>query len=62
MDFREPTAIVLGSEAWGLDSFWLEAADEQMTIPMRGEADSLNLSVAVGCLLAEVDRQRQSEQ
>jgi TrmH family RNA methyltransferase len=62
MNFRDPTAIVLGSEAWGLDSFWLEASDEQMTIPMRGEADSLNLSVAVGCLLAEVNRQRQSEQ
>ena len=61
MDFTEPAAIVLGSEAWGLDSFWLEASDEQITIPMFGEADSLNLSVAVGCLLSEVKRQRQFE-
>ena len=59
MNFTEPSAIVLGSEAWGLDSFWLEASDEQITIPMFGEADSLNLSVAVGCLLSEVQRQRQ---
>ncbi|MFP6854972.1 MAG: TrmH family RNA methyltransferase [Opitutales bacterium] len=53
-----PTAIVVGSEAKGLDSFWLEAADERVTIPMEGGADSLNLSVAVGCLLAEARRQR----
>ena len=58
MDFRGPTAIVMGSEAEGLDAFWLEIADEQVTIPMRGEAGSLNLSVAAGCLLAEVNRQR----
>ena len=58
VDFRGPTAIVMGNEARGLDSFWLEAAAERVVIPMRGVANSLNLSVAVGCLLAEVNRQR----
>ena len=58
VDFRGSTAIVIGSEARGLDSFWLEAATEKVTIPMRGVANSLNLSVAAGCLLAEVNRQR----
>lgn len=58
IDFRGPTALVIGSEARGLDAYWLDIAAEQVTIPMRGEADSLNLSVAAGCLLAEVNRQR----
>ena len=58
VDFQGPTAIVMGCEAKGLDAFWIETAAEQVTIPMRGEADSLNLSVAAGCLLAEVNRQR----
>lgn len=61
-NFESPTAIVVGSEAKGLDSFWLEAADERVTIPMKGGADSLNLSVAVGCLLAEARRQRREDE
>ena len=57
-DFRGSAAIVLGNEAHGLDPFWLENADEKLTIPMQGKANSLNLSVAAGCLLAEAQRQR----
>ncbi len=58
LDFRGPSALVMGNEASGLDSFWLDAANHRMTIPMKGVASSLNLSVAAGCLLAEVSRQR----
>ena len=58
INFCGATALVMGSEAHGLDPYWLEVAHERITIPMLGEADSLNLSVATGCLLAEINRQR----
>lgn len=54
-----PVAIVLGSEAYGLSNEWLNAADQQVMIPMHGIADSLNLSVATALLMYEVVRQRQ---
>ncbi len=53
-----PVALVMGSEAHGLSAEWLDAADEQVMIPMNGIADSLNLSVAAALLLYEVVRQR----
>ncbi len=58
VDFKGGVAIVLGNEANGLDPVWIENADERLTIPMQGKANSLNLSVAAGCLLAEAHRQR----
>lgn len=57
-DYTAPTAIVLGSEAFGLSQTWLDAADARVFIPMRGEADSLNLSASTAILLYEVVRQR----
>jgi len=57
-DFRGASAIVLGNEAHGLDATWLKSADESLTIPLPGQSNSLNLSVATGCLLAEAQRQR----
>jgi TrmH family RNA methyltransferase len=54
-----PVAIVMGCEAHGLSDEWLNAADQQVMIPMHGIADSLNLSVATALLLYEVVRQRQ---
>ena len=56
-----PIAVVLGSEAYGLSKAWLEAADQQVGIPMFGEVDSLNLSVSTALLLYEVVRQRGAE-
>ncbi|MCP4427780.1 MAG: RNA methyltransferase [Chloroflexi bacterium] len=53
-----PVALAMGSEARGLSDDWLAAADAQVMIPMRGIADSLNLSVAAALLLYEVVRQR----
>lgn len=58
IDLRGPTAIVMGSEAHGLSSAWLQAADQRAVIPMRGIADSLNLSTSTALLLYEVVRQR----
>ena len=53
-----PVAIVMGSEAEGLSPRWLGAADDRVTIPMFGQADSLNLATATALLLYEVVRQR----
>lgn len=61
-DFRQGTAIVMGSEAKGLTPFWRNVADVHIKIPMLGEMDSLNVSVSAGVLLYEVVRQRFSEQ
>lgn len=58
IDMRGPTAVVMGSEAHGLSDAWLHAADQRALIPMRGIADSLNLSTSTALLLYEVVRQR----
>ncbi len=46
-------ALVLGSEQKGLSKSQLEACDMTVSLPMRGRASSLNLSVAAGILLYE---------
>lgn len=57
-DFRGPVALVLGEEAHGLSADWLTAADATVMIPMRGLADSLNVSTAGAVLMYEAVRQR----
>jgi TrmH family RNA methyltransferase len=57
-DLRGPLALVLGSEAEGLTSAWGDPRVEPVRIPMRGAADSLNVSVAAAVLLYEALRQR----
>lgn len=59
-DFKQGTAIVMGSEAKGLSPFWRNVANGHIKIPMLGEMDSLNVSVSAGVLLYEVVRQRLS--
>lgn len=56
--YSGPTAILLGSEAEGLPAAWIAKADERVMIPMRGLADSLNVSVAGAVVLYEALRQR----
>jgi 23S rRNA (guanosine2251-2'-O)-methyltransferase len=58
VDYRRPTALVLGGEAEGMRRLTRELCDELVSIPMRGRVASLNVSVAAGVLLYEVDRQR----
>lgn len=58
-DFTKPTAIVVGTEATGLSNEWLENATQNIIIPMQGEIDSMNVSVAAGILIFEAKRQRQ---
>jgi TrmH family RNA methyltransferase len=46
-------AVVVGSERDGLNRFWVAAADERVSIPMLGSADSLNVGHAGAVLLYE---------
>ena len=57
-DFRGNTAIAVGTEDLGLSKNWLAHNTTEIYIPMAGENDSLNVSVAAGILLAEARRQR----
>ncbi|MFG6687916.1 TrmH family RNA methyltransferase [Mariniflexile sp. HNIBRBA6329] len=57
-DFTKPTAIVVGTEATGLSDEWLANATQNIIIPMQGEIDSMNVSVAAGILIFEAKRQR----
>jgi TrmH family RNA methyltransferase len=57
-DFTKPCAIVMGAEAGGLSAYWLQHADARIKIPMRGRADSLNVSVSTAILAFEAMRQR----
>jgi len=57
-DFNKPTALVFGTEADGLTDFWLNKADKQIKIPMRGKIDSLNVSGSCAIMMFEVGRQR----
>ena len=59
VDFTKATAIVMGSEAKGLSPFWLRDSTA-VKIPMLGQVDSLNVSVATAVLAYEVVRQRKS--
>lgn len=57
-NFRGPSAIIMGTEADGLSSFWLQNADARIKIPMRGKIDSLNVSVSTAVITFEAIRQR----
>jgi len=55
---NEPLAIVLGSEGKGVSKSVLSLVDESAALPLLGEINSLNVSVACGAFLYEVIRQR----
>ena len=57
-DFKNPCAIVMGSEAEGLSDAWLKGADEMIKIPMNGRVDSLNVAASAAILVFEAKRQR----
>ena len=57
-DYTLPTAIVVGTEATGLTEEWRQAATKNISIPMQGVIDSMNVSVAAGILIFEAKRQR----
>ena len=57
-DFKQGTAVVVGTEATGLSPDWREASTKNIIIPMQGEIDSMNVSVAAAILIFEAKRQR----
>lgn len=57
-DYRGPTAIIVGSEQYGLSEAWLKLPGRHVRIPMHGTADSLNVATAATILLYEAVRQR----
>ena len=58
VDLTGPVAILMGSEEDGIDPHLLRQADARLRIPMSGQIQSLNVSVASGIMLFEVLRQR----
>lgn len=61
-DLKGPCAIIMGSEHEGLSDTWLDSASLLVRIPMKGQADSLNLATATTILLYEAVRQRKATQ
>ncbi|OMC08835.1 23S rRNA (guanosine(2251)-2'-O)-methyltransferase RlmB [Mycobacterium sp. SP-6446] len=58
LDGTDPTVVVVGSEGKGLSRLVRQNCDEVVSIPMAGQTESLNASVAAGVVLAEIARQR----
>ncbi len=57
-DYRKACAFLIGNESKGLSEAAVEASDEQVYIPMEGQGESLNASVAAAVLMFEAARQR----
>ncbi len=60
VDYTRPTALLLGTELFGVSDEALECVDQQIMIPMQGMSQSLNVSVAAAIVLYEAQRQRQA--
>jgi len=57
-DYTGPTAVIMGSEEYGISDELLRISDNLAKIPMFGEIESLNVSVSAGIILYEAVRQR----
>lgn len=60
VNWRQPSALIIGSEAAGAGDAAREAATGSITIPMQAATESLNAAVAAGVILFEAARQRNS--
>ena len=57
IDFTRPSLILLGNEGAGLSEKLISMADQQVTIPLMNEVESLNVAVAAALILYEARRQ-----
>jgi 23S rRNA (guanosine2251-2'-O)-methyltransferase len=58
LDLKGPIGLVIGNEGAGVSRLVGEKCDFNASIPMKGDIDSLNASVAAGILAFEIVRQR----
>ncbi|TXG38790.1 23S rRNA (guanosine(2251)-2'-O)-methyltransferase RlmB [Seonamhaeicola maritimus] len=58
VSFKEPCAIIMGSEDRGINPSTLKVVDDKAKLPLLGDIESLNVSVACGAFLYEAVRQR----
>ena len=58
LELKDPVAIVMGGEEHGVYPALMKICDEQFQIPMTGDFESLNVSVATGIILYEAMKQR----
>ena len=58
LDLSEPCAVIMGSEEKGVTPALMKICDQQFSIPMLAEFESLNVSVATGMILYEAMKQR----
>lgn len=58
VSFKEPCAIIMGSEGRGINPSVLSVVDDKAKLPILGDIESLNVSVACGAFLYEAIRQR----
>lgn len=59
-DLIGPLAVIMGNEGEGISLEYLKRSDLKIAIPMYGKIESLNVSVATGIVLYEINRQRQA--
>lgn len=60
LNYRKPTAFLIGNEAHGLSEETIRCADRRVKIPMGGRVESLNAAMAATILMFEASRQRRS--
>lgn len=61
VDLTYPTALVIGSEGFGVSELTKKLSDATLSLPMYGKVNSLNASVAGGIAVYEVVRQRKTK-
>lgn len=59
VNYKMPIALVVGNEEKGIRKLTADNCDFLVKIPMKGKIDSLNVSVATGILLFEINKQRE---
>lgn len=58
VDYSKGAAIVMGTESTGLSEEWRKASHSNIIIPMQGQIDSMNVSVATAVIIFEAIRQK----
>jgi TrmH family RNA methyltransferase len=61
IDWRKPSALIIGSEAHGVDDALRDMVEKRVHIPMRDGVDSLNAAIAASVILFEIARQREAK-